>query len=397
VRTVAKIVAKETNRKIIFGDSLLRAETLWQEKSGDAANQATALSPLKFRSLSPAKCEIIDTRTAKDFKKKEFEIFSPELLEMLAQAKENNEHTFLFCARKGLSPTTVCSDCGTVVACTNCAAPVVLYVKKSGNQVNNLFVCGHCGETRPADTKCVYCSGWRLTTLGIGIETIVEKIEKLLPKNFTENPLIILDKDHVTTHTQALKARNKFYNTPGSICIGTELALPYLNQPVENSAVVSLDSFFSIPDFRIHEKIFHILLDIRAFTQKKMLVQTRQKENSPGHKIMDYALKGNLIDFYRDEIEERKLVNYPPFSVFIKLSIKGDKKIIREKMENIKKDFALSSHELSVFDAFGAEKANTVHGLLTLPTENWPNPVLLAKLRALPLSVQIKVDPDTLL
>jgi len=36
--------------------------------------------------------------------------------------------------------------------------------------------------------------------------------------------------------------------------LGTEMALSYLREKIGNAGIISLDSFFSIPDFRINEK-----------------------------------------------------------------------------------------------------------------------------------------------
>jgi primosomal protein N' (replication factor Y) len=357
---------------------------LYEEKSGSAV----AFAPLKFRSLSEANCELVGMDTPQHMKKKEFEIFSEPLKNIILHSHEQNEQTFLFCGRKGLFPTTVCSDCGTVVVCQNCAAPVVLYGNRN-DPSHNTFVCHQCGTRRDADTHCAYCNGWRLTPLGIGIDNVVKKIREMSPTR----DVFIMDKDHISTHARAVALRNQFYDTPGALMVGTEMALPYLTEKIENTAVVSLDSFFAIPDFRIHEKIFHILLDMRALTEKTMLVQTRQKNT----KIFDYALKGNLIDFYRDEIEERKQVNFPPFTTAIKISMQGDKKVVGEKMKEIVA--LVAPREISVFEGFVPGKAQeyTLHGVILLPKGQWVDAKLLDVLRSLPPSITVKIDPDTLL
>jgi primosomal protein N' len=51
-----------------------------------------------------------------------------------------------------------------------------------------------------------------------------------------------MDKDNVKTQKQAIKIIDKFYQTTGSILIGTEMALPYLNKKIENSAILSIDN-----------------------------------------------------------------------------------------------------------------------------------------------------------
>ncbi len=168
----------------MLGDIFLRIQTLWKEKNPGKGSGYGELSPLKWRSLSAAHGEVIDMKTPQDFKKKEFTALSEKLKNIISETIENNEHLFLFCGRKGLSPITVCADCGTLVICNNCNAPVVLYGKPAINKTerkNNLFVCQHCGERRDAHELCVHCKGWRLLPLGIGIEKVREEIEEIFP------------------------------------------------------------------------------------------------------------------------------------------------------------------------------------------------------------------------
>ena len=397
VRGVAEAVARELNIRLVLGDIFLRTETLWQEKNGAYAE----LSPLKFRSLSTANCQIINMKTPQDMKKKEFKIFDDKLKDLIKEGKEKNEHTFLFCGRKGLYPITVCSDCGTVVVCKNCKAPVVLYgpfdklradkpaSSKPSRSSGNLFVCNHCGERRDAGELCIHCGGWRLNTLGVGIERVVQEIKSTFP----EIGLFIMDKDNISTHRQAVKVRDAFYNTAGAVMVGTEMALSYLNQKVENSAVVSIDSYFSIPDFQINEKIFHILLGLRAISEKNLIFQTRQ-ENT---KVFDYAMRGNLIDFYRDEIAERESIGYPPFTTYIKITLEGEKGVTKKQMEETVE--FMRPYTLTVFEAFiaGSKNKYTVNALISLPQGKWVDKILLEKLRQLPPQYVIKIDPATLL
>ncbi len=381
IRTVATFIAKEYGARLIFGDTFLRVETLWEEKKGNY----TDLSPLKFRSVSTAQSEIIDLRGPQDMKRKEFSVLSDKLKSMLKVAKEKNELTFLFCGRKGLYPLTICSDCGTIVSCHNCRAPVVLYSGKK----NNLFVCHHCGERRNADELCKKCRGWRLNPYGIGIEKIVEEVKKIVG----EDGIFVMDKDHIKNHTQAVKLRDKFYEKAGGVMIGTEMALTYLNQKIENTAVVSIDAYFSIPDFQINEKIFHILLSLRNAAQKSFLIQTREESL----KIFDDAIRGNLVDFYRDEIEDRKSMNFPPFMTNIKISLEGERGVVTKKMQEVN-DF-LKPYDFKEYEAWNSKTKSkfVIHSLLSISKESWPDKVLLSKLRELPPAFNVKIDPATLL
>jgi primosomal protein N' (replication factor Y) len=225
--------------------------------------------------------------------------------------------------------------------------------------------------------------------MGIGVEKIAEEIKKTLG---IEN-VFVMDKDNLSTHKQAVKVRDAFYATPGSVMVGTEMALTYLNQNIQNTAVASIDAYFSIPDYQITEKIFHILINMRSLSDRNFIIQTRQ-ENT---KIFDHAIKGNLMDFYRDEIEERKSIGYPPFTTYIKLSLEGEKVGVKKQMEEIAK--FLDPHTLSIFDAWnkGSREKYVIHGLVSLPEGGWVEPELLNKLKSLPGNVSIKINPASLL
>jgi primosomal protein N' (replication factor Y) (superfamily II helicase) len=319
IRKFAEIFSAETNAKIIFGDLLLRTETIWRQEKGELME----LVSLKFRSLTTSIQEIIDMRLIQkdtnDNSKYSFKIFSDKLEKIIRENIENNEHMFIFTGRRGLSPSTVCADCGNVVKCNSCGAHTVLHLptQTSKSNMENFFLCHKCGERRLANEKCSYCGGWRLTTLGIGSELVEEKIKEIYPKV----NIFRIDTDNTPTHKKAQDTALKFYNSPQGILVGTEMALLYLTQKIENSAIVSIDSFFSIPDFRINERILNILLKIRSITDEYFIIQTRDIKQ----KVFDYAIKGNLVDFYREEISDREKLNFPPFTILIKITIIGTK------------------------------------------------------------------------
>ena len=250
-------------------------------------------------------------------------------------------------------------------------------------------MCHKCGERRSAEEMCVVCGGWRLTPLGIGIDRVAEEFRTRFP----EIDIFQIDADSTKTVKQISETLQRFKNKPGSVLLGTESALLHLSDKVDHVAVASLDSLFALPDFRIQEKILYLLIRLRAAATRSILVQTRK----PEEKVFEYGLKGNLSDFYRATLEERKKFKYPPFSILIKLTIEGKKDKIAETMAKTQE--GLMPYEIDVFPAFTATvKGNSIiHGLLNVETHSWPDPILIAKLRSLPPNVLIKVNPETLL
>ncbi len=382
LRHALEICHKNENRAVYISDSLLRIETLNRLTN----NEIYEGSPFKWRSVSTATDDLVDMRTYKASENK-FRIVSPELEQCIRENNQGNNNLFILTTRRGIASSTVCSDCETIVSCNSCSAPVVLHTSKESGK--NFFMCHNCGERRSADENCKVCEGWRLTPLGIGIE----RIEAAIRERFPELEIFKIDADSTTTLEKITDAVKSFVSRPGSILLGTEMALPYLPEKLDYTAIASLDSLLAIPDFRIEEKIMYLLIRLRNIATRSIIVQTRRAEE----KVFEFGLKGNLSDFFRFVIDQRKQYNYPPFGVLIKISIEGKKDVIANDMLNIQK--LIGPHILDIFPAFTSSiRGNSIiHGLIKMESHSWPNLTLVNKLRSLPPNVIIKVNPESLL
>jgi primosomal protein N' (replication factor Y) len=314
-------------------------------------------------------------------------ILHPSVIERVKGARERNERVFLFNSRRGLAPIVVCKDCGDIVNCKACGAPASLHGGK-----NRALVCHHCGARREADFTCTTCGGWNLVPLGIGVEAVVEEIKKHAP----DANVLWLSSDSTTTRTKAKKVVEEFYSSGGNILVGTELALPYIRKDIEHAVVVSVDALFSIPDFLIHERIMNILLAVRRSATHTVTYQTRL----PEHPLFSFAMQGNLIDYVRAEIKERKETGAPPFSIVITLTISGEMKAISEEMKKIQGLFeGIEGLEVSAFPAFFPSKtgAKSLTCMLTLDRKLWPHHTIIGTIKALPQYVRVVIDAENIM
>jgi primosomal protein N' len=384
IRYCAEVYAEVIGARFFLGDIALRSETLSRYDTHEFLEEGT----LKFRALSTAESKIIDMKKDQSNSGDVFSVLSNETLEILASAKLENEHTFIFTARRGLSPSIICSDCGTVVICKNCSSPVVLY-GKDPMVGGNIFQCHTCGDVRRAGEKCVHCDSWKLKMLGIGVEGVAEKIKEKIP----DQNIFILDSQHAKTSKQAREIIDQFYDKPGSVLIGTEMALHYMKDPIENVLIASIDSLFSIPDFAIRERILRILLRLRAKATRRFQINTRRSDDS----IFENARQGNLADFYRNEFCDRKKYNYPPFVKLIKISVAGTPKASEKAILDAKK--FLEPFDLLVYPAFTERQKGKMiwNGVLKIDPKSWPDETLRKKLMALPPQFKIIVDAPSVL
>ncbi len=394
-RNFAEIFAFQSGTKIIFADSMLSVETIERYRRGALGEVA----PPSFRLDSQTEKRIVDMRpeTKEDGSKKKFKVISDELAAEIKNVVGSGGKMFLFALRKGFAPQTICRDCGSIVFCENCHAPMVLYGGEKKNERE--FKCPKCNLKKDAALLCATCGSWNLAALGIGIERVAEDLENMVDKK----KIFRLDRDQAKTKKETLKIINDFEKEKGAVLVGTEYALGFLTGSVESVAVVSFDSLFSIPDFRMNEKIIRLLCSLESFADKKILIQTR----NPEEKVLEYFASGVMLAFYREEIESRQKFNYPPFSTFIKVAFRGSEKETEPAKAFMVEHFA--PWEPSIFPSFRSkiDKKIITNMLIRLPRENWSIPELCGtgtidtslreRLLALPPSFKVEVDPENLL
>jgi len=385
LRFFAELFAAKINAKFILSDSLLRYESIARQET----DGLIPMHPLSFRINFDGQIEILG-------KEGKFKVLADESIEEIKNALAKKKSVFIFSLRKGLATMTVCKDCGETISCLKCGAPLVLYLSHRGKK--RMFVCNRCQKDMSGETLCAFCGSWNLMPLGIGTDTVYEEIKKLFPKI----KIFKLDKESAQTAKGAERIIKEFEENPG-ILIGTEMAFFYLRNKVAFSIIASFDSLWSLPSFKMGEKIIQIILSITGRTTDKIIIQTKN-ENDPA--IL--AIKSeNLLSFVREELEDRKNFDYPPFKRFIKITHLGDKEqTIKAKkiLEEIFKEY-----NPEIFSGFVARLKGkyVTNALIKMDPKKWSLPEisagssidenLLAKLLSLPPNFEVLVDPEDLL
>lgn len=404
LRVFVETYASKINAKLIIADEMLRYETIGR-KDVDNLN---SLHPLSFRINFNGEIKILgstSTQSGKEPKEEneKFQILKDKSIQEIKFALKNKKSVFIFSLRKGLATGTVCKDCGETVNCEKCGASLILYKSHQGKK--RVFVCNRCQIDTDGDRSCSKCGSWNLLPLGIGTDTVYEEIEKLmsLNKEFPKVKIFKLDKESVKTKAGAEKIIKEFEENEGSILIGTEMAFFYLKKKVSLSIIASFNSLWSIPNFKMSEKIIQIILSIIENTKEKFIIQTKNEDDE----IIRAIKMKNLLSFVREELEDRKNLHYPPFKRFIKVRYIGDKEQTIKAREVLKETFIEYSPE--IFSGFVAQQKGKyiTNLLIKIDPKKWSLPEislgskidenLLAKLVSLPLSYDILVDPEDLL
>ncbi len=389
LRVFVEIFAAEMHAKFILSDNMLRFETIARRD----IDGIVPMHPMSFR-INFREDICIQKLVRDDYG---FKILAPHTREKIQEALYYKKSVFIFALRKGLATQTVCGDCGEMVSCSKCTAPLVLYNSKKEDR--RFFVCNRCGEEKPGLAVCSHCSSWNLVPLGIGTDTVVAEVEHVFPgvKVFK------LDKEIAKSKRDAALIIKEFEENPGSILVGNQLAFYYLKSKVDLSIVASFDSFWSIPNFRMSEKITQLVFALIDKTKNQLIVQTK---NDTDPAILAIQSR-NLAAFIRLEIEDRKTLAYPPYKRFIKIRYMGNKADTIRAKEILSE--VLKDYDPFIFSGFISQVQGkyVTNALLKIDPQEWSLPELssgasideklLGKLHTLTDPFEILVDPEDLL
>lgn len=379
-RIAVEALATKRGARAVFGDFPLRTETHARVRSNDMEE----FGRLQRTVRSGAQARIIDARTKEEDtpKKKKFSPITAPVQTLLETETGRGSRVFVYAARRGIAPLTVCNDCGTPVTDPATGAPMTLHKTEQGN----VFISFHSGAIIPSHTSCRACGGWNLISLGIGAERVFDEIKKTVP----DTPLFMLTTETAGTHAKAKKLMKQFFGTKGAILVGTDRALPYLYEPVEYTVAASIDSILSSSAWRAHTHALHTLFYLQSRTLETTFVQTRL----PDAPVIRTFASGNPTDFIDQELSERKKFGYPPFVTFIGLTWNGTERAVTKAAETIKE--TLKDWELVGPLPPRATSKNRYVGkaVIRLEKDVWPNDRLVAALKTLPPDISITVDPD---
>ncbi|MEX0913026.1 MAG: hypothetical protein WDZ56_00690, partial [Candidatus Paceibacterota bacterium] len=314
-----------------------------------------------------------------------FQLFSDELLEVIATTVKEKKNVFLYSARRGISPVVACGDCGHIFRCPDSGAPYSLFRTMKNGEERRWFLSPTSGRRVRAADICPECGSWKLRERGIGIQHIHDELKK----HFPEDKLFLFDHITASTRIKAHSIVGDFYDSKGGILIGTAMALPYLEKPVTISAVVSLDAVRSAPTWRVDKACFYLLMKLREITLDRLFVQTRTEPDE----LLTLASSGSTERFFNEELKLREDLRYPPFYNLIHLTMVGPLESVRVLEEGVVKK--LAPFDFSFYSGPESTTNKTIrYGLCRVPTGKWPDRELIEALKILPPSVRVEIDPD---
>jgi primosomal protein N' (replication factor Y) len=230
-----------------------------------------------------------------------------EIEQTLAQKRQ----VILFLNRRGFTHIFRCATCGFELICKNCSVPLTFH--KSENRLR----CHYCGWISDPPRECPECASLDVGYCGFGTEYIESEVRAKFPHARVER----LDTDSVREKGSLEETLNTFKRGEIDILLGTQMVAKGLNFPrLKLVGVVLADTGLSMPDFRSAERCFALITQVagragRFFPDGKVIVQSF----NPDRPAVALSCASRADEFYAQELETRKMLDFPPFSRLARL------------------------------------------------------------------------------
>jgi len=385
---VAEQLHEMTKAHLILGTATPRLETFHKAKEG--IYEYIHL-PSRVNEGELPKVTVVDLR--EEFKMKNFSIFSGLLQNKIKDRLEKGEQIILFVNQRGMARAVVCRDCGLSDDCPSCEVSLKLHGGSFGTVAR--LICHYCDFKKDPELSCIHCSSVNIKQAGLG----TERVEDDLAKFFPSARVIRADKDTTSDKLGFAPIYEAFKKGEYDILVGTQMVAKGLDFPnVTLIGLVLADIGLHIPDFRSHERLFHLITQVagRAGRGKELgevILQTYQPDHAAIKKAADYA----YLEFVEDELSFRKRLKYPPFSKLIKFTIVGAdpeklRKYVETEKETIEDILRMNEIECQVLaaPAMIAKLGGQYYYHLFVRGEK---PELLFKHWKLPKGWRVDIDP----
>lgn len=310
-RDTSIMLAMMHGAKVLLGSATPSIETYYKALTG---KYGLVELTERFQGAELPEVEIVDMREQRK-KKMNSGILSSTLRQQLNKSIESGKQAILFQNRRGFAPVVVCKQCGWTPKCENCDVSQVYH-----KHINTLK-CHYCGFSRQLPALCPACGENSIEIYGYGTERISEEVKKFFPKAKISR----MDLDTTRNKDSYQEIIEEFARHDTDILVGTQMVSKGLDfGDVKSVGVINADTLLNFPDFRSNERAFNMLEQVagRAGRRSEKGVVTIQTTD-PSNPILSRVKTHDYQGYYKEEIEERKRYNYPPFTKVINIYIRN--------------------------------------------------------------------------
>ncbi len=302
-RDTAIMRARLLGIPIVLGSATPSLQSMHNIRQG---RHALLTLPRRIHDRPLPEVRVVDMRT----EPRKHRILSRPLQEAILETVQAGSQVLLFLNRRGFSSFLLCNVCGEALQCPHCSVSLTYH------QTGDSLRCHYCGWHQAVPGQCPTCDHAALIRHGFGTERVEEEVRRLLPGE----PVVRVDRDTVKQSARITEHLNAIRQARAKILIGTQMIAKGHDFPnLTLVGIVNGDTGLQIPDYRSAETTVQLLMQVsgragRGETPGLVLLQTY----SPTHYSIEAALQGDYAAFCERELEQRRSLQYPPFTRLVR-------------------------------------------------------------------------------
>lgn len=239
---------------------------------------------IRFEKSDPVRVTPIDLT---NYKPRKDSALSFPVASAVSQALEQRKKVLVIFNRRGMYTVIKCEHCGHVLRCPRCQANLSYHEEISE------MVCPSCDTHHGVIRSCPECRHAGLNRYGEGVERVRHDLARFFP----QARLAVFDRESRSFPHQA------------DIVVATQAVIKMLDRVCVDLAVLpDVDAELSRHDFRSHQAVFSMVMDLAKVVRDEVFVQTRQ----PGHPALRWARSFAIQEFYDAELRARQELGFPP-------------------------------------------------------------------------------------
>lgn len=252
------------------------------------------------------KVEIVDDRREKA-------AVSRKLLEHVAEKLRKKEPVLVFLNRRGYASYLLCSNCNFIPRCIRCDVALAYHKR------NERLVCHSCGYSAPAGEHCPECGSRLIRGRGVGVEAVEERLKKFFPQAKIASFATDLGRKDQN------KILREFRRGKIDILVGTQLLAHQHSLP--SASLVSIlypETLLTLSDYKASQKTFQTVNQMMRFLRDEGDSEAIIQTALPHHFSIRQAASGDYMSFYKQEMNFRRLMKYPPFTHLVEILFQGE-------------------------------------------------------------------------
>lgn len=306
--------AKIVNIPIVLGSATPSIATLYNVKQ-----KKWRFFQLKER--FSGRFPTIQTVSLSDKKQRRHFWISTQLYVAIKDRLLQKEQTIIFLNRRGHSFFVQCKTCSHIFECPSCSVSLTLHT-------NNQMHCHYCEYTTIEPKACPSCQKTTFLRKGIGTQQVVSILQDLFPDAYIERADLDTTKKKKEWHQTVAAMQDGTID----ILVGTQTITKGYHFPkVTLVGILWADLNLHFPLYNAAETTLQQLIQVGGRAGRQTENSTVIVQTMDDHPIFKFLNEIDYLTFYKEEIAQRAMLNYPPCKRLVELELKNRNELTLEK------------------------------------------------------------------